>query len=533
MRRLAAGWLVLCFAAWAPSMATAQNAAGGIRAPRGFKQYVVNGKLRVSVGDAVRLMLLNNSGVRIEQQSVKQARDAVMRAKAPFDPLLTSSFSANRQTTPTFSQLTSGTSTLGSLTQDTQAGVQKTFSTGTQFSSAFDTSRNSTNSVYNFFNPSLFSELSFSLSQPLLRNRGIFVNRAPIVIAQRNLSQSEAQFRQQINDAIQTVIRQYWQVVLDRESLQVLAQSLEAAQASYDHDQRALQLGALSPLDIYQSESEVATRKVAVIQAQYALKQDEDQLRMTLGADLDPADQALDLVLIEPPEPARPLRSVDTSAAIRNALSKRPDLAALERQLESNEIDIRASRNRLKPDLELSAQYSSSGLGGNEYSSTGARTLIAGGGLGDALGQVFGFGFPSYGVTLKLNLPIRNRAAEANLADARVRRDETLYEIRRSREQVRLDVENAVNQLNQAKLSMAAAQTARDLAEKNVEAQQRKYELGSVVIFFVLQAQTQLAQAEQSLVQAQVNYQLAAIDVQHATGALLGRYQVQITQAAP
>ena len=533
MRRAIVCCLFMLMAALSTGAAAAQNLTGQTRSARGFEQYLTNGKLRLTIADAVRLMLLNNSDIHVQQQSVEQARDAVVRSLAPFDPLLNSAFSANRQTTPTFSQLSSGTPTLSNLGHNAQVGVQKTFSTGTQVQSQFQTARTSTNSIYNFFNPSYFSDLSFSISQPLLRNRGIFVNRAPILIAQRNLDQSQAEFRQQINDAIQRVVLQYWRVVLDRENLQVLSQSYKAAQASYDHDKRALQLGALSPLDIYQSQSEVATRKVTVIRAQYILKQDEDQLRMTLGADLDPAYSSLDLELVEPPKPPEPLLSVNTDKKIAEALSRRPDLSALDRQLEGSKLSIRLSKNRLKPDLELSAQYSSSGLGGNQYSSAGARALIASGGLGDALGQAFGFGFPSYGVTLQLNFPIKNHAAEANLADARVRREQTLYLIRRTREQVRLEVENAVSELEQAKQSIAAAGTARDLAQKNVEAQQRKYELGSGLIFLVLQAQTQLAQAEQSLVQAQVNYRLAVADIGHATGSLLDQYQVQIQQAAP
>lgn len=532
MRRVTACCLFLLMVMLPPGAAAKQSNTGRIQAPKGFQQYVTNGRLRLTMADAVRLMLLNNSDVRIEQQNVEQARNAVVRSLAPFDPLLNSAFSANRQTTPTFTQL-SGAPTLSDLVQNTQVGVQKTFSTGTQFQSNFQTSRTSTNSVFNFFNPSLFSILNFSVTQPLLRNRGRFVNRAPILIAQRNLDQTQAQFRQQIDDAIQRVVQQYWQVVLARESLQVLSQSYKAAQASYNHDKRALQLGALSPLDIYQSEAEVATRKISVIRAQYALKQDEDLLRMTLGADLDPAYATLDLDLVEPPKPPEPLLTVNRDKAVREALAKRPDLAALARQLEASNLGIRLSRNRLKPDLELSAQYSSNGLGGNQYSSNGTRMLIASGGLGDALGQVFGFGFPGYGVTLQLNFPIKNHAAEANLADARVRREDTLYQIRRMRQTVRLEVKDAVNGLNQAKLSISAAETARDLAQKNVEAQQRKYQLGSGLIFLVLQAQTQLAQAEQSLVQAQVNYRVAVAAVRHATGALLDQYHVQINQAVP
>lgn len=532
MRRVAVVWLFLCIVGAGPRRAEAQTAMGPKRTAKGFKHYIVKGKLQLTVSDAVRLMLLNNSEVRVQGEAVAQARTAVVRALAPFDPAISSSFNASRQTQPTSSQL-SGAATLSTLTQTTQAALQKTFSTGTQFTTSFDTTRTTTNNSFDFFNPTLFSDLNFSLRQPLLRNRGRFVNRAPIVIAQRNLAQSEQQFRQNINDAIQNVVRQYWQVVLDRESLQVLAQSYKAAQASYDHDKRALQLGALSPLDIFQSESQVATRNVAVIQARYNLRQDEDQLRMTLGADLDPVYDGMDLDLTESPKPPKPWLSADAQTAIRRALSNRPDLLALDRQLDSNEIDIRASRNQLKPDLELSAQYSSGGLGGNQYTTVLPRMLISSGGLGNSLGQVFGFDFPSYGVTLQLNFPIHNHSAEANLANARNSREATLYEIRRTQEQVRLDVKDAVNQLEQSKAAMTAAQEARDLSEKNVQALQQEYLQGITTVYFVLQAQTELAQAEQSLVQAQVNYQLSAIGLQHATGALLSRYQVQIAQATP
>jgi len=123
------------------------------------------------------------------------------------------------------------------------------------------------------------------------------------------------------------VVEQNWQVVLDRENIQVLSQSYKAAQASYNHDKRALQLGALSPLDIYQSEAEVATRKISVIRARHPLKQDDDQLRTTLGADLDPAYATLDLDLIEPPKTPEPLLTVNTEKAVTQALAKRPDSA--------------------------------------------------------------------------------------------------------------------------------------------------------------------------------------------------------------
>ncbi len=499
---------------------------------RGFEDYIVNGELRLSLTDTVRLMLLNNSSVRVEQTSVEQARDAVTRAYSPFDPLLSSSFSPTRQTEPTATQL-SGAPTLSSLSQSAGTQFQKTFSSGTLLQTGLSATRVSSNSIFNTFNPSVASSLNVSLTQPLLRNFGVFVNRAPIVVAQRNLNQSRFQFEEEINDALQQAIRQYWQVVQDREQLQVLQQSLQAAEASYQHDKRALELGALSPLNIYQSEAEVATRRVSVIQARYGLKQDEDQFRMLIGADLDPRIASLKLDLIEPAKPSEPLLTPRLKNLVQAALARRPDLQALQNQLDNTATNLRVAENRLEPDLSVSALYESNGLGGNALSSTPPRVIISRGGVTDALGQVFGFGFPTYGVSVRLSLPLKNHAAEADLADARVARDETLYAIRHSQEQIELDVKNAVSQIQQAKLSMRAAQIAENLSEKNVAAQQKEYELGSGLMFLVLQAQTQLAQSEASLVSAQVGYQLAVTTLEHATASLLDRFHVQIAQAVP
>jgi outer membrane protein TolC len=152
-------------------------------------------------------------------------------------------------------------------------------------------------------------------------------------------------------------------------------------------------------------------------------------------------------------------------------------------------------------------------------------------GFGDALSQLAHFRFPTYGLTLTLNLPVRNRADEATLGKTSVTKRNDLYLLRKQRQAIALDAVNAVHQLEQAKLSMEAAKIARNLAQKTLEAEQRKYELGAGQIFLVLEDQTELTQAEVSLVQAEIGYQLALTAVQHATGALLERYRVQISDS--
>src|SRR5208282_4209898 len=256
------------------------------------------------------------------------AEDNLRRAYAPFDPLLTSSYNDQRATSPTSTQL-EGASVLDTLTQTTQIGYSQLFQTGTNLQGSFNATKTSTNSSYNFLNPSLGTTLQFTVTQPLLRNRGLFPNRAPIMIAQRNLKQAHASFVAEVNNVILQIVGNYWNVVLARENLSVQQKSLDEAQKSYEHDKKSLSLGALPPLDIYRSESQVASRRVGVIQAEYAVKQAEDQFRQGVGADLDSATRVLDLDLTDRPEPVGELPNVDIPTTLARAIANRPELDAV------------------------------------------------------------------------------------------------------------------------------------------------------------------------------------------------------------
>src|SRR5213079_293925 len=376
--------------------------------------------------------------------------------------------------------------------------------------------------------PSIATDLQFTVTQPLLRNFGLFPNRAPILIAQRNLKQARASFQGQVNDIILRTVSNYWNVTRARESLVVQRKSLEEAQKSYDHDKKALSLGALPPLDIYRSESQVASRRVGVIQGEYALKQAEDQFRQIIGADLDLATRVLDLELTDQPEPFGDLPNTDIATALARALANRPEFEAARQQLAGDELSIRLAHNSLKPDLELSGFYLGNGVAGNQFNTATPPQLIGATGLGDGLSQTLHFTYPAYGAVLSLSLPIKNHSAEASLADAVVTHRRDQYQERRTNQNITLEVTSAVRALEEAKLSMEASKVALDLAQKSLRADERKYELGAETVFFVLDSQIVLAQAELNLIQAQVNFQVAVAQVDHATGDLLDHHHVQI-----
>ena len=508
---------------------TPQLRSDKLGAPDHLRTYVVDGKLRLSLRDAVVLTIENNSLVRVQETQVESSKFTLLGAHAPFDPLITSTDNIVGSISPPFAFLqgTGGNSfntNFKNTTKNLQVNYSQTFETGTNVQTGLATNIDSTNISLGFFNPFTTSTLTFQFTQPLLRNGWLAANRAALVIARRSLEQSRASFAAEVDNSVLQAVALYWAVVQARGNLRVAQSSMEAAEATYKHDKRSLELGALPPLDIYRSESQVASRRVQVIQSEYALKQAEDTLRLTIGADQDPYFQALDLELTEQAEAAGELRTIDAATALQTALTKRPEFDAARAALARDETQIRLAHNHLLPQLDLTGLYASNGLGGAGFNSLGQPISSS------WVSQMFSFNYPTYEAQLTLSLPLKNRAAKAEMGSALVGRRNDLYSQRQIREQVILDVSNAVHQLEQAKLSIVAGKEALDLAKKTMAAEQRKYELGSGTIFLVLEAQTEVAASEQSLLQAEVGYQLAVAAIDHATGELLEPYHVQIAE---
>jgi outer membrane protein TolC len=271
--------------------ATPQIRSGKLEGSQHLRSYVIEGKLRLSLRDAVVLTLENNSEVRVRETQVETSKFSLLGAHGPFDPVLSSVDNINSTTSPPYTFLQgTGSSNVNykSTTKSIQFNYSQMFESGTTFLGGFNTFINSSNSSFFLFNPYTASTLNFQLTQPLLRNGWFAANRAPLVIARRNLQQSRAAFVAEVNNNILQAVNQYWAVVQARGNLEVAQASMAAAESTYKRDKRALELGALPPLDIYRSESQVASRRVQVIESEYALRQAEDALRLTIGADQDP-----------------------------------------------------------------------------------------------------------------------------------------------------------------------------------------------------------------------------------------------------
>src|ERR1700733_2773214 len=490
-----------------------------------LENYVVDSKLELSVKSYLTLVMANNPNVSIQKLTVAISQDAITRALGIFDPLATASFSATRTISGTTSAV-NGATTLNSLSQPLNLGVQQLLPTGATYSVNYSDFKSSTNSEFATVNPSYSSSLLFSFSQPLLRGRGAFVTKLPITIARSRLKATQYTFEDQLIQIVLAAEQQYWSVVGARENVRVAMEGLKLADTALVRAKRELELGASSPLDIFQPEQSYANAELALTQARYNLEQNENALRMQMGADLDPKYRSMPIVLTEPVTPP-PSSALDKEKMVEQAFRNRQDLKSTRQSLDVDDLSIRQANDNLRPNLSLSGQYGSSGTGGPQYVLQNAFTggsqvvTVIPGGVTDALSQMFGFGLPTYGFGLTLRLPLKNPAAAANLADATVSKKLDALRLRSAEQGVRLQVLNAITNLDNSRASVDLARTARDLAQKRVDAEQKKYELGIDTIFFLLTAETDLTTAESQLVNQTINYRLSELALLRSLGTLL------------
>lgn len=500
-----------------------------LRPPVRLQDFVADNTLELSLRAYLELVLINNTEIEIQRLSVERDKNTILRAYGVFDPVLTGSFNATRTKNPASDAL-AGAATQNTLNQPVDFTYRQQLETGTTYNVGFNGTKFSTNSAFATFNPSLTARLNVGFTQPLLRNRGSDIVRLPITIARSRMKATELTTRDQITRLLVTAENNYWAVINARESLRVAEENLKLNDASLKRAQRELELGALSPLEIYRPQADFARAEINVSQARFRLIQSEDVLRRQISADLDPDIRRLPIRLTESVLPPSDDKEIDREPAVERGLAMRPDFRASLVNLETDDLTIKQATNSLRPDLSLTGSYSASGRGGNFFQRTNvfagsgtSSTVIkmTPGGFGDALNQVFNFNYPVYAFGLTLRLPIRDRAASATLADALLSKRLDALRQRSLEQSIRQEILNAVSDVESSKASVKLAIVNRDLAQQALDAEQKKYELGVNTIFFVLDAQQRLVEAENQLVTTSVQYRRNALTLLRSTGELL------------
>ena len=495
-----------------------------------LRDFVVDGKLELSRRAYLELVMANHPDVQIQVLNVLETQNSIQTAFSPFDPSLTLNFNANRGTNPSQDVLQGG-DVISTLRQNGGFTYRQTLDTGFNYQVGFTGVKNASSSSFRTFNPSIQDTLQFRISQPLLRGRGRGIQRIPIMIARSRYDISQSQALNRIIVLIAQAENTYWQVVSNRESLIVQQNNLELRRKFLERSRRELELGAISPLDIYQPEQNFANAQVSVTRARYRLQQAEDRVRRQIAADLDPEIRNLPLVLTESADPPIYMPAFDSGEAIQKALALRPEVRQRRKSVEIDDYNIKRFTNEQRPDLSVNATYSATGLGGNLYETSlvgGASRLLEAGGFPTAMNQLFQFAFPTYSVGVTLDLPLRNRRAAVNLANSIVQKKRDMYELRSLEQEIRLDVLNAITGVELSKAAIQQAAVALDYSQKRLDAEQQKYDLGVSTAFIVLDAQDDLVQSQADLLQESIGYRQAMVTLLQATGELLRERGVRV-----
>ncbi len=502
----------------------------GLRDPVRLKDYVAGGKLELSLKDYLELVMANNTDVQVTYLSLETPRNNITAAFGVWDPFATASFSTTRSTVvatnPAQAQNASLGSTSKTLYQPLSIGYGQSLDTGTSYQASFGGAKSSFNNSFSSYDPSITSSMSFAVTQNLLRNRGRAMNRIPVMLAQSNYKKAEFNLRASLLGWVNNAESAYWAVVSARENVRVQEKSRDTSKANLDFVQQQLDLGAVSPLDIFNPQGQLASAELSLSQAKFGLEQAENVIRHQIGADLDADVRQLPVELTEPVDIATEGIELDPEKKVQKALENSPSVKAAIQTLDVDDLDIHSANNSLLPALSFTASYANAGQGGIFTSSgsslvAGGPAIVVPGGLSDALTQMFGLNNPTYQGSINLTLPIRSRTAAMNLANALVTKKTDALNLRNLQQNTRLSVLSALTNVNGAIASLRLARLQEDLQHKTYDAEVQRYTLGidsNQLVVIALQA---WVVAQSSVVTAQVNLRTSILNLYTQTGELL------------
>ncbi len=495
--------LALLAAAAAPAAAQPRSQAPNVR--------------RLTVDEAVKLALEQNLGIAIERLNPQIEDVAVAQARSYWVPTFSSTLQNVSQNTPSSSFLSGGQQKITDSRLSTQVGVDQILPTGASYSFAWNSARSTSTNLFQNFDPLLSSNVAFSFSQPLLRNRSIDSYRQQLQTTRKDREAADVSLRATIAQTTRNVKNAYWDLAYARDNLQAQQQSLDLAKRALADNEKRVQIGTMAPIDIVEAQSEVARNEEAVIVAEAAIEQAEDRLRALI---LDPSSPDFWTTSLEPSEPM-PFRAVavDVDGAIRRALDSRTDVQLAKNSLEKSDISLRYFRSQVLPDISAQVAYQSNAVGGAQLTpltsltEAQARSVIAQRSYGSVLGDVFSSAYPTWTVGVTLSYPIGASTQDTNLARAKLQYSQAQTQLKNLEMAIGTEVRDAARQVVTNAKRVDSARAARDLAEQRLAAEEKKFAAGIQTSFFVFQAQRDLTQARTNEIKAIADYNKSIVDL--------------------
>ena len=416
-----------------------------------------------------------------------------------------------------------------------QASYQQNWVFGLSAQLTYSSQYTKVNSQFYSLNPSTSGLLDLQITQNLLQGFGSAVNGRNIRVQKNNLKVSDLQFKSQLITTVSAVLNLYWDLVAYVQDVHSREQEVQTAQQLLDDNKKQVQIGSLAEIEVTRAQSQLYAAKQDLIISQTTMAQQETVLKNALSrsgvASMELADVhviPLDKIEVPPNDDARPLDEL-----VAGALNKRVEIEQSRINLESNKLNLVGIKNSLKPTLQAFAELTNNGLTGQLTAfglAQGGAPYYAGG-YGNLLAQIARRNFPNYSAGFSLNIFIRNRAAQSDYVTSLIEIRQNELNLQKSVSQVRVDVQNAVIGLRQARARYDAAVQARVLAQQTLEADQKKLQLGAAAPFQVVQDQRDFASAQSSEVQAMANYTHARINFDQSVGDTLEINHVSVADA--
>jgi len=525
-------------------------------------------QLSMSMNDAIKRALENNNDIEVARDDVRFAETQLRALEGIFDPVFAITPTYDKRISPQQSSLGGGSVT-STTTYSWSPSVQKQFGKGGgSYFLQFQNSHTNTSNSFSLLNPFYSSNLSLQFTQPLLRDRSIDNNRRQIRIQRKRLDQSDADFRQRTIDVINRVQQAYWELVFSLRDQQNQLANLNLSRESLRNVEAQIAAGAKAPLERAEVQTELANRETALYSAIQTVAIAENNLKILIFKDARNPEWSFQLNPTDTPTfDSNPVNLPD---ALKAARDNRPELRRLRLQNEINDLDISFFKNQTKPQIDLTGTVALTGLAGKRVStvvdvpagtpipiidgdplfdpnaflldqirriqiaqglpqavvplvpaqgSTLNTSLI--GGYGRDLRNLLGGDTRNITVGVAISFPFKNTTAEANLAGARIQKEQLQASVRSQEQVIEVDVRNSAQAVESARQRVLSAREARVNAEMQLEGEQRLYQVGRSTTFLLFQRENALANARASELRAETDYNKALADLQRATSTTL------------
>ena len=502
----------------------------------------------LTLAEAISLALENNKDIEVTRKNVKIAEFDLKAARGFYEPRFSGQSYYERSTVPNVSIFSSNrTTTQGSFVGN--AGLQGYVPRfGTVLNASFNNQRVTSDNPISILSPQLNSSLTFSVTQPLFRGRTFDQPRRAIEVAKRNLSLTDIQFRQRTIDIIANVQRAYWDLTYALRNLQVQRDGVRDAKDQLEHNRRLVNEGQLAPIDVLAAETQVANFEQSVYDALNVVGVAENNLKNMISQNRNDALWGKSVTPVDSVDLNAPITTL--AQALDAAMANRPELEINQAQKDINALDQRYYKELKKPQIDLVASYSSSGIGGTqnpnfsspfatpcdqnlqtpaEYAACLSRQqllqtqqqalLRSIGGSSTSITDVLSNKYPTFRVGVQFNLPLfGDKTSRANYGRSLVESERLDTQREQLEQNIQVDVRNALQSLRTAEARLRAAAIARENSVKQYDSEQRKLDAGQSDIYKVLERQTALTTARSNELRAQTELNKSISDLQRATG---------------